>query len=41
MEELRDTAIVLADFAQRAAQAYLKARPARTFTVDTGDHGST
>jgi hypothetical protein len=32
MERLRDTAIALADFAQRAAQAYLDARPTGTFT---------
>jgi hypothetical protein len=36
MEELRDTAMALADFAQRAAQAYLQARPAGTFTVERG-----
>ena len=34
VEGLRDTAMALADFAQRAAQAYLESRPARTFTVD-------
>jgi hypothetical protein len=33
VEGLRDTAMALADFAQRAAQAYLEARPAGTFTV--------
>lgn len=33
--ELRDTAMALADFAQRAAQAYLDARPPGTFTVET------
>jgi hypothetical protein len=31
---LRDTAMALADFAQRAAQAYLEARPVVTFTVE-------
>jgi hypothetical protein len=34
MERLRDTAMALADFAQLAAQAYLGARPAGTFTVE-------
>jgi len=34
VEGLSDTAMALADFAQRAAQAYLEARPAGTFTVE-------
>ena len=34
VEALRDTAMALADFAQCAAQAYLEARPAGTFTVE-------
>ncbi len=34
VEELRDTAITLAEFAQRAAQTYLETRPGGTFTVD-------
>ena len=34
MEALRDTAMALAEFAQRAAQNYLERRPAGTFTVD-------
>jgi hypothetical protein len=34
VEGLRDTAMALADFAQRAAKAYLEARPAGTFTVE-------
>ena len=34
MEALRDTAMTLAEFAQRAAQNYLETRPAGTFTVD-------
>lgn len=35
VERLRDTAMALADFAQRAAQTYLEARPAGTFTVES------
>jgi hypothetical protein len=35
VEKPRDTAMALADFAQRAAQAYLESRP-ETFTVETG-----
>ncbi|MHB8659997.1 MAG: hypothetical protein ACYC91_19065 [Solirubrobacteraceae bacterium] len=35
MEQLRDTSMALANFAQRAAQAYLEARPDGTFTVDS------
>jgi len=34
VEDLRDTATALAELAQRAAQSYLEARPAGTFTVD-------
>ncbi len=34
VEKLRETAMGLADFAQRAALAYLQARPAGTFTVE-------
>jgi hypothetical protein len=34
VEKLRDTAMALAEFAQRAAQTYLEARPAGTFTVE-------
>jgi hypothetical protein len=34
VEGLRDTAMALADFAQRAAQAYLEARPTGTFTIE-------
>jgi hypothetical protein len=33
VEALRDTAMTLAEFAQRAAQNYLEMRPAGTFTV--------
>lgn len=40
MEGLRDTAMALADFAQRAAQAYLESRPAGTLTVDPASSGS-
>ena len=40
MEGLRDTAIALSDFAQRAAQAYLEARPAGTFAVEAGASNS-
>jgi hypothetical protein len=34
MERLRDTSMALADFTQRAAQAYLGSRSAGTFTVE-------
>lgn len=34
VEELRETAMSLADFAQRAAQAFLESRPSGTFTVE-------
>jgi hypothetical protein len=34
MAELRDTAIALADFAQRTAQTYLKTRPAGTYILE-------
>jgi hypothetical protein len=34
VEETRDTAMALAEFAQRAAQAYLEARPGGSFTVE-------
>ncbi len=34
VEALRDTAMALADFAQRAAEAYLEARPAGAFRVE-------
>lgn len=34
VEQLRDTAIALADFAQRAAMAYLESRPSGTFIVE-------
>ena len=34
VERLRDTAMALAELAQRAAQTYLEARPAGTFTVE-------
>jgi hypothetical protein len=40
MEDLRDVAMALADFAQRAAQAYLEARPAGTFAVGPTSNGS-
>jgi hypothetical protein len=40
MEQLRDTAMALAEFAQRAAQTYLEMRPAGTFTVDQGTRGT-
>jgi hypothetical protein len=40
VEGLRDTAMALADFAQRAAQAYLEARPAGTFTVEPASSSS-
>ena len=40
LEGLRDTAIALNDFAQRAAQAYLEARPAGTFTVEPAGSNS-
>jgi hypothetical protein len=40
VEGLRDTAMALADFAQRSAQAYLEARPAGTFTVEGAGHTS-
>jgi hypothetical protein len=40
IEELRDTAMALADCAQRAAQAYLEARPAGIFTIERGASGS-
>jgi hypothetical protein len=36
VEDLRDAAMTLAEFAQRAAQSYLETRPAGTFTVDQG-----
>jgi hypothetical protein len=39
VEELRDTAMTLAEFTQRAAQTYLEARPAGTFTVDQATNG--
>lgn len=35
VERLRDTAMALAEFAQRAARAYLQTRPDGTFTVDS------
>jgi hypothetical protein len=41
MEELRDTAMTLANFAQHVAQAYLQARPSGTFAVEPGANGST
>jgi hypothetical protein len=37
VEALRDAAMAMAEFAQRAAQTYLEARPAGTFTVAHGD----
>jgi hypothetical protein len=37
VEALRDAAMAMAEFAQRAAQTYLEARPAGTFTVARGD----
>ena len=37
VEALRDAAMAMAEFAQRAAQTYLEARPAGTFTVEKGD----
>lgn len=40
MEELRDTAMALAEFAQRAAQKYMETRPVGTFTVDHGNGAS-
>jgi hypothetical protein len=40
VEGLRDTAMTLADFAQRAAQAYLEARPAGTFNIEGDDNGT-
>jgi hypothetical protein len=40
MEDLRDIAMALADFAQRAAQAYLQTRPAGTFAVERTPDGS-
>ena len=40
MEKLRDTSMALADFAQRAAQAYLESRPDGTFTVEESTSSS-
>lgn len=40
MEKLRDTSVALADFAQRAAQAYLGSRPDGTFTVEPSTRSS-
>lgn len=40
MEKLRDTSVALADFAQRAAQAYLESRPDGTFTVEPSTSSS-
>jgi len=38
---LRETAMALADFAQRAARGYLQSRPAGSFIVEPGtDHGT-
>ena len=37
VEALRDAAMAMAEFAQRAVQTYLEARPAGTFTVEKGD----
>jgi hypothetical protein len=39
MEDLRDVAMALSDFAQRAAQAYLQNRPAGTFAVEPAPGG--
>jgi hypothetical protein len=36
VEALRDASMAMAEFAQRAAQTYLEARPAGTFTVEHG-----
>jgi len=40
MEALQDTAMALADFAHCAAEAYLEARPAGTFTIERPVSGS-
>ena len=40
MEKLRDASVALADFAQRAAQAYLESRPDGTFTVEPSTSNS-
>lgn len=40
VEDLRDTAMALADLAQRAARAYLDSRPIGTFRVDEGPDSS-
>jgi hypothetical protein len=40
MEKLRDASVALADFAQRAAQAYLESRPDGTFTVEPSTSSS-
>lgn len=40
VEKLREAALALADFAQRAALAYLEVRPDGTFTVEPDANGS-